>query len=170
VITGEKTILKGLTKDSAVLIYEWANKEELRNLTGTLYPISEYEHEEWIKKMATATDKKLFLVCNKESGIPIGTIGLKNFNYTIRKVDLFISIGDDNFLSGGYGADAVKTLVDYCFGHLNLHKIALRVYESNERAIKCYEKVGFKREGILKDEHFSGGRYEDVIVMGIIAQ
>ena len=168
-ITGQKVFLKGLTKDESMLIYEWVNREELRALTGTQYPISEYEHEEWIKKIATAADKKLFFVCDMESGKPIGTIGLKNFNHTVRNAELFISIGDPNFVSGGYGTDAVKILVDYCFNHLNLHKVFLRVYESNQRAIRCYEKVGFQKEGILRDEHFVNGKYENVIVMGILA-
>ena len=169
-ITGEKIILKGLTKDSASLVYEWVNREELRNLTGTLYPISEFEHEEWIKKVALATDKKLFLICDKETEKPIGTVGLKNFNNTINKAELFISIGEPSYLSGGYGTDAVKTLVEYCFATLNLHKISLRVYESNERAIKCYEKVGFIKEVTLRDEHFVDGKYENVIVMGMLSQ
>ena len=168
-ITGEKIVLKGLTKESAPLIYEWVNTEELRVLTGTLYPVSEYEHEEWIKKVATSSDVKLFLICDKVSGAAIGTIGLKNFNHVVKKAELFISIGDKNYWSGGYGTDSVKTLVEYCFNHLNFHKISLRVFESNLRAIKCYEKVGFQQEGVLKDEHFSNGRYESVIVMGMIS-
>ena len=165
-ISGEKVILKGLTKDSSELIYEWVNQEDLRSLTGTLYPISEYEHEEWVKKMATATDKKLFLICDKSTCKPIGTIGLKNFNYTVRKVELFISIGDSEYLSGGYGTDSVKTLVDFCFSNLNLHKVYVRVFSSNKRAIRCYEKAGFKIEGNLRDEHYINGRYEDVVLMG----
>ena len=169
-ITGEKVILKGLTKDSASLIYEWVNREELRDLTGTLYHVSEYEHEEWIKRMATSSDTKLFLICEKDGGKPIGTVGLKNFNNTVKKAELFISIGDSAFLSGGYGTDAVKTLSEFAFDHLNMHKIAVRVFESNVRAIKCYEKVGFKKEGVLEDEHFANGKYEAVIVMGLISK
>lgn len=169
-ITGQKTVLKGITKESASLIYEWVNTEELRDFTGTIYPVSEYEHEEWIKKTAVSTDKKIFLICDKESGTPIGTIGLKNFNQLIKKAELFISIGNVNFLSHGYGTDAVNTLVKYCFEKLNLHKVSLRVYEKNVRAIKCYEKVGFCKEGLLKDEHFSNGKYENVIVMGIVSR
>ena len=126
-ITGEKTVLKGLTKESASLIYQWVNQEQLRALTGTVYPVSEYEHEEWIKKMATASDKKLFLICCKEENKPIGTVGLKNFDWLNRKAELFISIGDQAYVSGGYGTDAVKTLVKYAFDHLNLHKISARV-------------------------------------------
>ena len=174
-ISGEKVILKGITKESAHLIYEWVNREDLRSLTGTLYPVSEYEHEEWVKRMATASDKKLFLICDKETSTPIGTIGLKNFDYINSHAELFISIGHESFLSGtsgkrGYGTDAVKVLTNYCFNHLNLHKISLNVFESNLRAMRCYEKAGFQKEGVLKQHHFSNGKYEDVLVMAIIAK
>lgn len=173
-ITGEKTIIKGVTKDCVAQIYGWVNQEELRDLTGTAYPISEYEHEEWIRRITTSADKKLFLICDKESEEVIGTIGLKNFDQLNRNVDLFISIGSRQHVStknhsGGYGTDAVATLVKYCFEHLNLHKVSVRVFASNVRAIRCYEKVGFKREGVLAEHHFANGKYEDVIVMGMVA-
>lgn len=66
------------------------------------------------------------------------------------------------------GADAVNTLVRFCFMHLNLHKVYLYVFESNQKAIRCYEKAGFLVEGILKEQHFSQGKYENVLVMGRI--
>ena len=162
-ITGNNVIIKGITKEDSSDILNWVNKEELRSLTGTLYPVSEYEHEEWIKRILTSNDKKLFIVADKESGQKIGTIGLKNFDHTNHNVELFISLGK----SGGYGADAVQTLVNYCFTHLNIHKVYLNVFESNKRAIKCYEKSGFVKEGVLQDHHFNKGHYESVIVMGI---
>lgn len=174
-ISGEKIVLKGLTKEATSLVYEWVNREEWRELTGTLYPVSEYEHEEWIKRVATASDKKIFLICDKESEVPIGTIGLKNFDYINSHAELFISIGNVSFVStpqskGGYGTDAVKTLTQYCFDNLNLHKIFLYVFASNQRAIRCYEKAGFLKEGVLKQHHYRSGKYEDVIVMAIISK
>lgn len=173
-ITGEKTILKGLTRESASLIYKWVNQEELRALTGTVFPVSEYEHDEWIKSVALSAEKKIFLICTKNDERAIGTIGLEKFDYISRNVELFISIGEQSYISpnnqqGGYGTDAVATLVNFCFKSLNMHKVLLRVFESNSRAIRCYEKVGFKKEGTLIDHHFSNGKYENVIIMGIIA-
>lgn len=173
-ITGDKTIIKGLTKDSSLLIYNWVNQEDLRLFTGTVYPISEYEHENWIQHIASSTDKKLFLICDKESGVAIGTIGLKNFDSLSRHAELFISIGSTDFVSNknkksGYGSDAVITLTNYCFNHLNLHKVSVSVFASNIRAIRCYEKAGFTTEGVLREHHFSNGKYEDVIIMAKIA-
>ena len=162
-ISGEKVIIRGLTKNDAKDIYNWVNQEDLRTLTGTLYPISEYEHQEWMQNVTTSQNKKLFLVADKQTGESLGTIGLKNFDYINRNVELFISLA----VSGGYGTDAVHTLVEYCFNHLNMHKVYLYVFESNTRAQRCYEKAGFKKEGILVDHHFSNGKYENVFVMGI---
>ena len=64
-ITGEKTVIKGITKENSTDIYNWVNREELRNLTGTLYPVSEYEHEEWIKRQTTSSDRKLLYMTRK---------------------------------------------------------------------------------------------------------
>ncbi len=170
-ISGEKTIIRGITKESSKDIYKWVNQEKLRLYTGTLYPVSEYEHDEWIKKQVSSNDRKLFLICDKETQHNIGTIGLKNFDYINKNVELFISIGEEKYISGGkykgYGTDAVGIFVKYCFEHLNMHKIYLHVFESNERAIHCYEKVGFRKEGTLVEHHFQNGKYENVIIMGI---
>lgn len=167
-ISGDKIKIKGLTKNSQEKIYAWVNDEELRKLTGTIYPISEFEHEEWIKNVATSKEYKVFMISEKEKNLDIGTIGLKNFDYLNSNVELFISIGNRSYLNGGYGTDAVRTMTKYVFNRLNLHKVYLKVFESNKRAIRCYEKVGFKKEGILKDHCFIEGKYENVIVMGIL--
>lgn len=58
--------------------------------------------------------------------------------------------------------------MNFCFQHLNLHRIYLHVFESNKRAIRCYEKAGFAIEGTLRDHHFAKGKYEDVLIMGRI--
>ena len=51
---------------------------------------------------------------------------------------------------------------------MNLHKIRLDVYASNEAAVRTYENVGFHREGVLREEAFRAGRYIDVIRMGLL--
>lgn len=165
-ISGNKVQLRGITYEDAPLIYRWVNREDLRDLTGTLYPISEYEHEQWIKKVTTDSKQKLFAIYANNSCI--GTIGLKNIDYINSNAELYISIGEESPDYEGGGTDAVNTLVDFCFMHLNLHKIYLHVFESNKRAIRCYEKSGFHVEGKLLEHHFKQGKYETVLVMGRI--
>ena len=59
-------------------------------------------------------------------------------------------------------------MLKYAFEHLNLHKVFLRVYEYNERAIHVYEKCGFRMEGRLRKQRFKWGKYHDVLIMGIL--
>ncbi len=172
-IYGEKTILCGITKQSSAKILSWANKPELRKLNGTIYPISEYEHDQWLNNKMTNPNEKLFLVCDKQTMEEIGTIGFKNTNWISRNAELYISLGNEKYTEAcgkGYGTDAVNTLCNFCFDSLGLHKIYLYVFESNARAIRCYEKAGFSVEGRLKEHHFFNGSFEDVLVMGKICK
>lgn len=105
-IEGKKTLICGLTKDCVPKILEWVNQPELKKYTGTIYPVSEYEHERWIHQKTESSTDRLFLIKDKESGIDIGTIGLKHFDFINSNVELYISIGNMDFLSekcgGGY--------------------------------------------------------------------
>ena len=59
-------------------------------------------------------------------------------------------------------------MLNYCFFRLNLNKVYLKVITENPNAIKLYEKNGFVKEGILREEHFDEGRFKDVLVMSIL--
>lgn len=100
-ISGQKTYLKGLTKESASKIYAWVNREELRAYTGTIYPVSEYEHECWIAAQNSSSDRRLFLVCDKATDEEIGTIGFKNLDSINRSAEIFVSIGSQDRIGGG---------------------------------------------------------------------
>lgn len=97
-ISGKIVELRGISKQDAPLIYDWVNKEEYRDLTGTLYPVSEYEHEKWIQNVTLSGNQKLFAVYHDNKCI--GTIGLKNIDDTNRNAELYISLGTP--VPGGY--------------------------------------------------------------------
>ncbi len=165
-IQGEKVIIRGLKAEDKELIYKWVNQKDIRDLTGTVYPVSECEHDNWFEKMCLDTEQKVFSI--EWEGKCVGTIGLKNIDRINSVAEIYVRIGDPETRNHGLGTDAVKTFTDYCFNHLNFHKIALSVYASNQGAIKAYEKAGFVKEGILRQHHYHDGKYEDVIVMGKI--
>lgn len=81
-----------------------------------------------------------------------------------------IFIGDKKYWGKGYGTDAMRVLVKFIFEQMNIHKVKLNVYSFNERAIKSYEKCGFKVEGVLRQEIFRDGRYYDEIIMGLLKE
>ena len=92
-ISGKIVELRGISKQDAPLIYEWVNREDMRDLTGTLYPISEYEHEKWIQNVTMNKNQKLFAVYHANKCI--GTIGLKNIDQINRNAEWYISLGEN---------------------------------------------------------------------------
>jgi len=68
----------------------------------------------------------------------------------------------------GCALESVKLLLKYAFENLNLNRVSLKVAEKNERAVKLYERAGFRREGILRQDLFIDGEFMNTIAMGIL--
>jgi RimJ/RimL family protein N-acetyltransferase len=62
----------------------------------------------------------------------------------------------------------MQTLLRYGFQQLNLHRIYLRVFSENQRAVHLYEKLGFQQEGRWRQAEFRSGRYHDILWMGLL--
>ena len=63
---------------------------------------------------------------------------------------------------------AAGLMIRYAFEELKLHRLFLRVYADNIRAINSYEKAGFVEEGRFCDDVYINGQFQDVIFMGMI--
>ena len=64
----------------------------------------------------------------------------------------------------------MRVLVNFIFSEMNLHKVSLLTYGFNKRAIRSYEKVGFKVEGVLKENIYREGQYHDELIMAIFKE
>jgi RimJ/RimL family protein N-acetyltransferase len=98
----------------------------------------------------------------------IGQINYNKIDKWAKKTDMDIIIGDKENLGKGLGSDALETLMRYLFEKFKLNKIWIEASMANPRAIKAYEKVGFKKEGILREEFYSNGKYYDSVRFGIL--
>ena len=85
-----------------------------------------------------------------------------------RTATLGIFIGEKDCRGQGFGEEAVRALCRFAFGEMSLRKIRLDVQVANASAIKTYERVGFKKEGVLRQEVFRQGRALDVLRMGLL--
>ena len=98
----------------------------------------------------------------------IGIIDLTGFDWAARNTWLAIGLGEREYWGKGFGTDAMKVILRFAFRELNLHRINLNVFEYNSRAIHCYEKVGFKHEGRMRDCLNRDGRRWDLVYMGLL--
>jgi RimJ/RimL family protein N-acetyltransferase len=112
----------------------------------------------------------MFLVRTNEDGRIIGFANLDYISWQHGDSFMGIGIGDKSCWGMGYGKEAMNILLRYTFTELNLHRLSLTVFEYNRRAIRLYEKCGFKIEGINRDYHFREGRRWDLVSMGILRE
>lgn len=120
--------------------------------------------EEWLK------DCYVFAIRTLADDKMIGVVELDDFNWVTGDVWLGIGLGDRAYWGQGYGTDAMRVLIRYAFEELNLRRISLSVFEYNERAVKCYRKLGFKEEGRGREQLRREGRYWDLIYMGLLRE
>ena len=99
----------------------------------------------------------------------MGNCGLFGIDWQNRFAEVGIHIGEKDFWDQGFGSKAMKLLLKHGFESLNLHRIWLRVFNDNQRAIRSYEKTGFVQEGVYREGQFTAGKYVDVIIMSMLA-
>lgn len=100
----------------------------------------------------------------------IGHCALFHLDAVGQVAELGITIGDKEYWGKGYGRDAITALLGYGFRLLNLRRIWLKVYAGNARAIRAYRACGFVQEGRFRQHVWSNGRYDDVILMGVLRE
>ena len=109
------------------------------------------------------------VVAGRRDDAPIGLISFWDRSIPHQAAELSIWIGETH-RNGGNGTEALRLALRHAFGAMNLHKVYLRVLEYNARAIRTYEKCGFRIEGTLREEMRVGGRWFDLVYMGILAE
>lgn len=167
-INGERISLRAIQRKDSDRILNWVNNSELRNLTGGIYPVSDIEHEIWFKDKALEKTNKLFGIEKRDEKALIGIIGFNNTDFINRSTEVYIYLGEPLYWGKGMGTEALQLMTNFAFEELNLHRLFLTVFSYNSRAIKSYEKVGFIKEGVLRDSIYKSGKYYDKVIMSII--
>jgi RimJ/RimL family protein N-acetyltransferase len=172
VIRGEKVLLRAFTHSDLPTFARWFNDQEVTQFLGAnMWPMSMESEERWFQRYL---DEQMMGLCIEtlapagQSGVLIGNCSLMHPSERNHNAELGIVIGEKEYWSQGYGTDAIKTLLRYCFDELNYHKVYLRVYDFNTRGIRCYEKCGFRHEGRLRQHMYRHGGWHDEIVMGVL--
>jgi RimJ/RimL family protein N-acetyltransferase len=98
----------------------------------------------------------------------IGTCAFSQLDGDNGSALFHITIGEPDCWGHGYGSEATALMLEHAFGPLGLHRVALAVFEYNERAIRAYRKVGFSVEGRSREAIWRGDRFWDEIQMSIL--
>ena len=172
-IYGERIRLNAVQPSNLPLFVEWLNDPEVNQGLMIYLPMSLAYEEKWFEKMLERPQDEQPLTIEVKKGDvwePIGNLGLFDFEYKARRVELGIMIGNKKYWNQGYGTEAIQLMLKHCFQTLNMNRVMLQVYQNNPRAIRCYEKCGFQHEGALRQALYQDGKYYDILNMGILKE
>jgi len=176
-IIGERIRFRGAERDDLPTFVSWINDPEVQQGISIYRPFSQAEEDGWFGNMLSrpADEHVLAIEVRQEANQGgqevwklIGSCGFSGIDWRNRSAEFGINIGEKSYWNKGYGTEAVRLLVKHGFKTLNLHRIYLRVFETNPRAIRAYEKAGFTLEGRQRQAEFRDGKYIDMLVMSIL--
>lgn len=162
--------LRKMAEEDIELYHAWRNDMDVMNSTNpSLDVYSLQETKAFVEDVIlTSNSSKSYMIDEKNREKSIGITSLINIDYKNRHAECIIDIGEKEFWGQGYGKEALKLLLDYAFLEMNLHRVSLRVFSFNEKAIGLYEKLGFKHEGVSRQSIFRNGEWHDIFHMGML--
>ncbi|MGO5542853.1 GNAT family N-acetyltransferase [Blautia sp. HCP3S3_H10_1] len=164
----EEIYLRPIEYGDIDLIVKWRNSEDVKKYFIFQGSLTKKSQEEWIDTKVKTKEVYQFIIVIKKLEKPIGSVYLRDVDINHGKAEFGIFIGERSYWGNGYGTIATKKILDFAFRELKLHRIYLRVYSDNQRAINSYKKVGFKVEGLLKEDVYVREKYRDITWMGML--
>lgn len=140
----------------------------IRRLTGQTRVFSRDRVEQWLKQVVDAEDRIFCLIVDQSNDEVVGDVEINQIHFTHRNGNIRIALHEERHFGKGFGTEAMRLMIEYGFGVLNLHRLSLDVYAYNERAINTYKKLGFQQEGVQKEALYYDHQYHDVILMALL--
>jgi [ribosomal protein S5]-alanine N-acetyltransferase len=125
-----------------------------------------------IKKIQEDWRRRLILkwgIARRTDDQLIGSVTLFNLDFTHRRAEVGYALGRDSWAQG-YMNEALMALLKYAFEVLDLHRIEADVDPRNAASIRTLEKLGFQREGYLRERWQLNGELQDAFFFGLLRQ
>lgn len=151
-ITGKRIRISPLKLEDAFFMKNWGTHENPLLSDYNLPSLSDEEIRKWYNYKTGEKNRKYYSVFNEGNRF-IGYMGIKKIRRIFRDALLGI-VFDPNYVNQGYGTEAITAFLEYYFNEMKMKKLYLEVAQFNKRALRCYEKSGFKIIDRYLDEFF----------------
>ena len=168
-ITGTKVILRPQVEEDAAFFAYWFNQPKIMFQCGFEKP-TDLEEEKRMIAVDHRSDDSVWFTITEPDGNIIGETGLLRMFPAWRQTDLTIIIPDPAMQHKGFGAEAIRLMLDMAFHEYGMHRVSIGVVALNTDALAFYEKIGFRREGRLEEAYYYNGEYSDFIMMRILSR
>ncbi|MGM0901303.1 MAG: GNAT family N-acetyltransferase [Bacillota bacterium] len=138
---------------------KWINDDKNNKYLHYDLPLREDKTLQWFKSLEGRGDRVDYTITH--AGEPAGLIGLLNIDLKSKEAEYYICLGGDKFKGKGIAKVATDLLINKAYKEFSLNKIYLYTEVDNVQAQKLFEKSGFVKEGLLKNDLFYNEKYID---------
>ena len=170
-LRGDQVYLTRVQRADCTAIARWTEDMEYSRLLrrNEAFPSTAEEMEGWIFSNRSGHDEELFFAIRRIEGDQlVGMVGLNRIMRQPRHCMFWIGIGEPASRGMGFGSEALRLMLQWCFLEMNLNRVGLEVMSYNTRAIATYERMGFQHEGRQRQSVIRDGVYYDLILMSIL--
>ncbi len=139
--------MRPVRESDLACIQAWDRDPLIIPLMGQRF--SDKSVEQWFQAVSTERDCLAYAIETRD-GTLIGELELAHINRRLGSAELRICIGDTTCWGLGYGSDSLQIALRCAFEKIGLRTVYLRVYQSNQRAIRLYLRKGFRKEALLQ--------------------
>ena len=168
-LQGSLVVLRRHVPANLTAFHRWYADPEIARLARYQpTPMRPEEIERFFAARVVGPDALAMAVHERATGRLIGTCAFSQLDGENGSSLYHITIGEPDAWGQGFGTEATQLMLDHAFGTLNLHRIALYVFEFNERAIRAYRRAGFTIEGRSRESILRDGRWWDELAMSVL--
>jgi [ribosomal protein S5]-alanine N-acetyltransferase len=174
-IRGQLTTLRAMTRGDLTLLHRWLNDPNVMQWwDGRDHPATFDRVEARYRRSLEGSDRDHHrLMIDVERDGEIRTIGIVEYGRVlprVRNTQIDVLIGEAEFRDAGYGTDALRAVIQYLFEQLKVHRVWHTAQALNLPAQRAAEKIGFLKEGVLREHDQVEGKFVDVVVYGMLAR
>jgi RimJ/RimL family protein N-acetyltransferase len=167
-LIGTQVCLGPLFQEDARLIFTWRNRVELMHLDGLYRPVSQVQFDEWFNGAGKDASRVVFSIRRQGDLELLGFLQINHIHPVYRSAEIGILIGEAVNRGKGYGQEALRLGVGFCWSELNLQRVSVAIVGANAQALHAYRKVGFEHEGVMRRAIYVAGKFEDLTFMGML--
>jgi RimJ/RimL family protein N-acetyltransferase len=168
-LTGTGIVLRRHVPANVAAFQRWYADPEIARLARyQATPMRPEEIERFFAARVVGPEALAMAIHEKSTDRLIGTCAFSQLDGENGSALYHITIGESDAWGNGYGTEATQLMLDHAFGVLGLHRIALFVFEFNERAIRAYQRCGFVIEGRSRESIWRDGRWWDELAMSVL--
>ena len=147
---------------------KWINDPNNNKYLHYDLPLEYKKTMEWFDKIKDS-ECRIDAVIEYENN-PVGLIGLLSIDSKNKKAEYYICIGEQEAKGRGIAKKASMLMLDYAFNNLSLNRVYLYTEQENVSAQKLFEKLGFKKEGLIEHDLVYNGRIVNRYLYGILKE